>query len=66
MANIVNNSGASFVRADLHIHSYGFDNGSFDVKDAQMTPQNIVDTAIKSGLKIISIMRTLQCWVMLS
>lgn len=49
------NKGAKFVRADLHIHSYGIDSGSFDVKDAQMTPQNIVDTALSSNLKIISI-----------
>ena len=49
------NRGARFVRADLHIHSYGGDSGSFDVKDDQMTPQNIVDTAISSNLKIISI-----------
>lgn len=49
------NSGAKFVRADLHIHSYGFDEGSYDVKDSQMTPENIVDTAIEKGLSIISI-----------
>jgi ABC-type lipoprotein export system ATPase subunit/histidinol phosphatase-like PHP family hydrolase len=49
------NSGSKFVRADLHIHSYGEDTGSFDVKDEQMTPINIVDTAIEFGLKIISI-----------
>ncbi|KDE40053.1 ATPase involved in DNA repair [Nitrincola lacisaponensis] len=49
------NNGARFFRADLHIHSYGKDSGSFDVNDQQMTPQNIVDTAIDSNLKIISI-----------
>jgi histidinol phosphatase-like PHP family hydrolase len=49
------NRGAKFVRADLHIHSYGIDYGSFDVKDEKMTPQNIVDTALSSNLKIISI-----------
>lgn len=48
------NKGAKFIRADLHIHSYG-DSGSFDVKDSRMTPQNIVDTALASNLKIISI-----------
>ncbi|PCJ97320.1 MAG: histidinol-phosphatase [Zetaproteobacteria bacterium] len=48
-------SGARFVRADLHIHSFGEDTGSFDVSDEQMTPQNIVNTAIASHLKIISI-----------
>lgn len=49
------NNGARFVRADLHIHSYSSDTGSFDVNDDKMTPQNIVDTAIASNLKIISI-----------
>ncbi len=49
------NSGARFVRADLHIHSFGEDTGSFDVVDEQMTPQSIVDTAIAAHLKIISI-----------
>ena len=48
------NIGARFVRADLHIHSYG-EGGSGDVKDTSMTPENIVDTAISSGLSIISI-----------
>lgn len=49
------NSGADFVRADLHIHSYGKDDGSFDVTDITMTPENIVETAIKNNLSIISI-----------
>ncbi|MDC9721981.1 MAG: AAA family ATPase, partial [Urechidicola sp.] len=48
-------NGSQFVRADLHIHTFGKDNGSFDVSDITMTPQNIVDTAIDKGLKIISI-----------
>lgn len=48
------NSGARFYKADLHIHSYG-NEGSFDVKDTKMTPENIVDTAIEKGLTIISI-----------
>jgi len=43
-----------FVRADLHIHSYSED-ASFDVKDNQMTPENIIDLAIENKLKIISI-----------
>ena len=48
-------SGSSkFVRADLHIHSYG-EGGSFDVTDTEMTPANIVDTAIDNNLQIISI-----------
>ena len=46
--------GAQFLRVDLHIHSFG-ENGSYDVSDATMTPQNIVDTAISKGLSLISI-----------
>lgn len=53
--DINTSKGAEFVRADLHIHSYGADAGSFDVRDDQMTPQNIVDASIFSRLKIISI-----------
>lgn len=48
------NAGAKFHRADLHIHSFGAE-GSYDVTDATMTPQNIVDTAIAKSLSIISI-----------
>ncbi len=48
-------NGSKFIRADLHIHSYGFENGSYDVVDNTMTPENIVDTAIAKGLKVISI-----------
>ena len=44
--------GARFVRADLHIHSVA---GSHDVKDASATPEAIVSTAAKEGLKIIAI-----------
>lgn len=47
-------NGAKFLRADLHIHSYG-EYGSYDVVDTTMTPQAIVDTAIEKGLGIISI-----------
>jgi DNA polymerase III alpha subunit len=46
--------GAGFRRADLHIHSFGPE-GFYDVKDASMTPENIVDTAIQEGLEVISI-----------
>jgi ABC-type cobalamin/Fe3+-siderophores transport system ATPase subunit/histidinol phosphatase-like PHP family hydrolase/predicted outer membrane protein len=49
------NCGAKFYKADLHIHSYGEDTGSFDVTDTSMTPESIVDTAIEKGLSIISI-----------
>lgn len=47
-------NGAHFVKADLHIHSYG-DGGSYDVTDHQMNPENIVDTAISKGLSVIAI-----------
>lgn len=47
-------NGAQFRRADLHIHSYGPD-GSYDVTDATMTPEAIVDTAIQENLQIIAI-----------
>lgn len=45
-------NGARFYRADLHIHSYG---ASHDVKDATMTPEAIVKTAVDEGLGIISV-----------
>lgn len=48
------NSGSRFIRGDLHIHSYGTD-GSYDVTDSNMTPENIVDIAAKQGLEVISI-----------
>lgn len=47
-------NGALFRRADLHIHSFG-DGGSYDVKDATMTPEGIVDTAIAERLDLIAI-----------
>ena len=43
--------GAKFRRCDLHIHSIS---GSYDVTDASMTPQNIVDSAIENKLEIIA------------
>ncbi|MCC7385080.1 MAG: AAA family ATPase [Deltaproteobacteria bacterium] len=46
--------GARFVRADLHIHSFGR-GGSYDVTDAAMTPAAIVTTAIAKGLDVVSI-----------
>lgn len=45
-------SGARFHNVDLHIHSYG---ASRDVKDTAMTPQAIVDSAVKQGLSVIAI-----------
>lgn len=47
-------AGACFVRADLHIHSFGV-NGSYDVTDNQMTPENIINLAIAENIGIISI-----------
>lgn len=45
-------NGARFHHVDLHIHSYG---SSADVKDTTMTPQAIVDSAVKQGLSVIAI-----------
>ena len=47
-------NGAHFQRSDLHIHSYG-NGGSYDVKDPGMTPQAIVDLAIRENLQVIAI-----------
>ncbi|MBV6272165.1 AAA family ATPase [Alcaligenaceae bacterium CGII-47] len=47
-------NGAQFRRADLHIHSFG-EGGSYDVTDATMTPEGIVDTAIAERLDLIAI-----------
>ena len=51
---VAQSSGAHFLRADLHIHSYG-DQGSYDVRDATMTPEGIVDTAIRENLQVVAI-----------
>ena len=45
-------NGANFLHVDLHIHSYA---GSHDVKDSTMTPNAIVDAAIRQGLSVIAI-----------
>jgi predicted metal-dependent phosphoesterase TrpH len=45
-------TGASFFRADLHIHSFG---ASHDVQDAGMTPVGIVSAAARENLAIIAI-----------
>jgi len=45
---------AYFHRGDLHIHSYGED-GSYDVYDQKMTPENIIYKALEKKLSIISI-----------
>lgn len=45
-------TGASFIRADLHIHSKA---GSHEVSDPTATPEGIVTTAAAEGLKMIAI-----------
>jgi histidinol phosphatase-like PHP family hydrolase len=45
-------AGATFFRADLHIHSYG---ASHDVTDQTMTPDAIVATAAAEHIDVISI-----------
>ena len=45
-------NGARFHNVDLHIHSYG---ASHDVKDMMMTPEAIVDSAVRQGLSVIAI-----------
>jgi len=47
-------NGAKFYRADLHIHSFG-KYASYDVTDTEMTPDRIIDEAIKENISIISI-----------
>lgn len=45
-------NGARFVRGDLHIHSFS---ASHDVKDATMTPTNIVATCVAEKLGVIAV-----------
>lgn len=45
-------NGARFHNVDLHIHSYG---ASHDVKDPTMTPEAIVDLAVRQRLSVIAI-----------
>jgi hypothetical protein len=44
--------GAKFHNVDLHIHSYG---ASHDVRDPTMTPQTIIDSAVRQGLSVVAI-----------
>ena len=46
------NSGASFLTADLHVHSFGT---SPCVKDAAMTVEAIVDAAVSLGISVLAI-----------
>ena len=45
-------AGATFVTADLHVHSFGF---SSDVTDSTMTVEAIVDAALAKGLGLLSV-----------
>jgi len=45
-------NGARFHNVDLHIHSYG---ASQDVMDSKMSPEAIVDSAVRQGLIVIAI-----------
>lgn len=45
-------NGSRFYRGDLHIHSYI---GSHDVSDTNMTPSEIVNTAVSERLSIIAV-----------
>jgi len=45
-------NGASFVRADLHVHSVG---GSYDVTDVALTPDDIIKASIERNLSVVSI-----------
>lgn len=46
--------GATFVRADLHLHSFG-PGGSYDVADSGMTPEAIVAEAERLGISVVAI-----------
>src|SRR5437899_6174235 len=45
-------NGAQFFNADLHVHSFG---ASHDVKDSAMTPEAIVDAAVKMGIRVLAV-----------
>jgi ABC-type cobalamin/Fe3+-siderophores transport system ATPase subunit len=45
-------AGATYLRADLHIHTYGV---SPDVTDSGMTPENILETAQARHLDVIAV-----------
>ena len=45
-------NGAHFHNADLHIHSFG---ASHDVKDSTMTPEAIMESAVRQDLRVIAI-----------
>lgn len=45
-------AGATFFRADLHVHCFG---GSHDVADTTMTPEAVVATAVSENLSLVAI-----------
>jgi len=45
-------NGARFLNVDLHIHTYG---ASHDVTDATMTPEAVVDSAVRQKLGVMAI-----------
>jgi hypothetical protein len=45
-------NGAHFFNADLHVHSFG---GSHDVTDSAMTPEAVIDQAVKLGIRLLAI-----------
>jgi hypothetical protein len=45
-------NGARFLNVDLHIHTYG---ASHDVTDATMTPEAVIDSAVRQKLSVIAI-----------
>lgn len=49
---LILDNGAQFHSVDLHIHSFG---ASEDVRDSMMTPEAIVDSAVRQGLIAIAI-----------
>nr|WP_298018264.1 AAA family ATPase [uncultured Castellaniella sp.] len=49
---VAHTNGAHFFRGDLHIHSY---QASHDVTDIDMTPQRIVEIALRENLQIIAV-----------
>jgi PHP family Zn ribbon phosphoesterase len=45
-------NGAKFLNADLHVHSYA---ASVDVNDRTMTPEAIIEAAVKQGISVLAI-----------
>jgi predicted metal-dependent phosphoesterase TrpH len=45
-------NGAHFFNGDLHVDSFG---GSHDVTDSAMTPEAVIDQAVKLGIRLLAI-----------